>query len=172
MSVRILSTVETSCTTNPQQIAVMELEGYSWPTTTSFVDNAIVLLWRNFLSPEFGTESQREVPSKFWRYPSFLMTQCGIDGRKPPCQKQLDSSSGFDTIPACDGRTVRHTMTEYTALAWRRAVKSKIELHDAGTVVAYTERNGVKRLRCTKWSRGFKNKQGEKSPDKTYYREV
>ena len=132
MSVRILSTVETSYTTNPQQIAVMELEGYSWPTTTSFVDNAIVLLWRNFLSPEFGTESQREVPSKFWRYPSFLMTQCGIDGRKPPCQKQLDSSSGFDTIPACDGRTVRHTMTAYTALAWRRAVKSKIKLHDTG----------------------------------------
>jgi len=28
-SVKILSTVETSCTTNPQQIAVMELEGYS-----------------------------------------------------------------------------------------------------------------------------------------------
>ena len=31
MSVRILSTVET-IPTNPQQIAVMELEGYSWPT--------------------------------------------------------------------------------------------------------------------------------------------
>jgi len=29
MSVKILSTVETSCITNPQQIAVMELEGYS-----------------------------------------------------------------------------------------------------------------------------------------------
>jgi len=28
-SVKILSTLETSCTTNPQQIAVMELEGYS-----------------------------------------------------------------------------------------------------------------------------------------------
>jgi len=33
LSVKILSiTVETSCTTNPQQIKVMELEGYSWPT--------------------------------------------------------------------------------------------------------------------------------------------
>ena len=34
MSVKILSTVETSCTTNPQQIAAMELKGYrpSWPT--------------------------------------------------------------------------------------------------------------------------------------------
>jgi len=68
MSVKILSTVETSCTTNPQHIEVMELEGYSRPTcskqlrldrglsyrcrqqarpststttTTSFVNNAI-----------------------------------------------------------------------------------------------------------------------------------
>jgi len=32
MSVKILSTVETSCTTNAQQIKIMELEGYSWPT--------------------------------------------------------------------------------------------------------------------------------------------
>ena len=32
MSVKILSTVETSCKTNPQLIEVMELKGYSWPT--------------------------------------------------------------------------------------------------------------------------------------------
>ena len=32
VSVKILSTVETSCTTNPQQLAVIKLEGYSWPT--------------------------------------------------------------------------------------------------------------------------------------------
>ena len=32
ISVNILSTVETIGTTNPQQIAVIELEGYSWPT--------------------------------------------------------------------------------------------------------------------------------------------
>jgi len=30
-------------------------------TTTSFVDNAIDLPWRNFLSPEFVTKSQMEV---------------------------------------------------------------------------------------------------------------
>ena len=30
LSVKILSITETSCTTNPQQIAVIELEGYSW----------------------------------------------------------------------------------------------------------------------------------------------
>jgi len=83
MSLKILSTVETSCTTNPQQIAG---EGYTVDrlvinshdsstrlsyrcrqqiqpsTTTRFVDNAMDLSWRNFLSPEFGTKSQREVP--------------------------------------------------------------------------------------------------------------
>jgi len=32
MSVKILSTVEKSCTTNPQQIKAMELESYSWGT--------------------------------------------------------------------------------------------------------------------------------------------
>jgi len=32
LSVNILSTVETSCTTNAQRLAVMELEGYSWST--------------------------------------------------------------------------------------------------------------------------------------------
>jgi len=65
-----------NCTTNPQEIAVMELEGYSRPTcgkqprlvdccvgvtrpstTTRFVDNE-----STFLSTEFRTNSQREVP--------------------------------------------------------------------------------------------------------------
>jgi len=32
MSVKILSTVESNCTTNPQQIDVKELEGYRWST--------------------------------------------------------------------------------------------------------------------------------------------
>ena len=32
VSQNIVNTVETSCITNPQQIAVMELEGYSWST--------------------------------------------------------------------------------------------------------------------------------------------
>jgi len=31
VSQNIVNTVETSCITNPQQIEVMELEGYSWP---------------------------------------------------------------------------------------------------------------------------------------------
>jgi len=32
MTVKIVSIVETICTTNAQQIEVTELEGYSWPT--------------------------------------------------------------------------------------------------------------------------------------------
>ena len=62
----------------------MELEGYSWSTGKHprlvdccigvvnkldrrrrrrvFDDNAIDLPWRNFLSSEFGTKFQREVP--------------------------------------------------------------------------------------------------------------
>ena len=34
----------------------------------------IDLPWRNFLSPEFGTKFQREIPS-FWGLPNFLITQ-------------------------------------------------------------------------------------------------
>ena len=44
-----------------------------------------------------------------------------------PKKNQLDSSSHFDTIPACDrrtdGQTDGHTETSYAALAKRRAVK-------------------------------------------------
>jgi len=84
MAVKIVSIVETSFTTNAQQIEVTELEGYSWPTCSKqprlvdclvgvvnkldrrrrrrrVVDNAIDLPWRNFLSSGFGTKSQREV---------------------------------------------------------------------------------------------------------------
>ena len=67
---------------------------------TSFVDHTIDLMWRNFLSPEFGAKFQRfqrKVPL-FWRYPNLLTTQ-------------------FRYKPACDGRTDRHTTTAYTALA-------------------------------------------------------
>jgi len=78
--------VGTNCTTNPEQIEIVELEGHSplmynelcasshdafdrsigdvvqARPSTSFVDNAIDLPWRNFLSPEFAAKFQREVP--------------------------------------------------------------------------------------------------------------
>ena len=75
----------TSCTTNPEQIEVMELNGCSRPTcnklcafsydaldcrrcnprarpSTSCADHTISLQWRIFLSPEFGVKFQTEVP--------------------------------------------------------------------------------------------------------------
>ena len=74
---------ETTCTTNPEQIEVMESEGCSRPTcnklcasshgaldrrrcnpqerpSTSFVDHTIDLPWRNFLRPEFGAKFYRD----------------------------------------------------------------------------------------------------------------
>jgi len=53
-------------------------------TTTSFVDNAIDFEVAKFLSPEFGIKFHGKYPN-FWRYPNFLIAQCGIGGRKPPC---------------------------------------------------------------------------------------
>ena len=41
----------------------------------------------------------------FWKYPSFLLTQCTTGGRKLPCQNQLDSFSRLDRTPNCDGQT-------------------------------------------------------------------
>jgi len=38
-------------------------------------------------------------------------------------KNQLDSSSRFDKMPACDRRTDGHTTTAYNALATRRTVK-------------------------------------------------
>ena len=96
---------------SPQQIAVMELQGYSWSTcskqprfvdcrtacrqqarpstttttTTSFVDNAIDLPRQNFLCPEFGTKCQREVPL-FLKIPKYSYNTVWDSGRKPPCQ--------------------------------------------------------------------------------------
>ena len=83
----------TTCTRNPEQIEVMELEGYSRPTfnklcasshysldrrtcntqarpSTSFVDHTIDLSRRNFLSPEFVAKFQRKV-SLFLEVPEF-----------------------------------------------------------------------------------------------------
>ena len=51
LSVKILSTVETTCTKNPQQIAVMQLEGYSRPTCSkqhfSFISVSTVIYGTN-----------------------------------------------------------------------------------------------------------------------------
>ena len=65
--------------------------------TTSFADNAINV-------PESGTSARGKYPN-FWRYPNFLITQCGIDGRKLPDQKPARFVQSVDTIPAYDRQT-------------------------------------------------------------------
>ena len=111
MSVRILSTVERICTTNPQQNEVMELEGYSSPTCSKqprLVDcrigvvnkldcrrrrrRRVLLTKRSTCRGEIFSKSGvwDKVPEgkypNFWRYPNVFKAQCGIGGRKPPYQ--------------------------------------------------------------------------------------
>jgi len=140
MSVKILSTVETSSTANPQQIAVMELEGYSRPTCSKQARlvncrigvvnkldrrrrRRVLLTTRSTCRGEiFQVRSSGQSPRgkypNFWRYQYFLTTEGGLGGRTPPCQKQLDSSGCFDKYPlVTDGRTDGHATTAYTALA-------------------------------------------------------
>jgi len=145
MSVRILSTVET-CTTNPQ-IAVMELDGYSWPTrrevnskqsrlvgcstgvvnkldrpsttTTRFVDNTIDFpRWK---VPSLWQSLRGKHPN-FLEIPKFPYWSAVWEVELSlPAKTQLDSSIRFDTTPACDGQTDGrmdgHTTTAYAALA-------------------------------------------------------
>jgi len=99
---------------------------YRRRTATSFLTAQSTCLhctWQNFLSSEFETKFQRKGP--FWGYPNF---QFRIGRRRPPCHKPAPlklrpygamqicllllllllwyySSSRFDTIPTCDGRT-------------------------------------------------------------------
>jgi len=91
MSVKILSTVETSCTTQPEQIELVELAGYSWrtcskkaqlvdcrigvvnkldrrrqhifDTATNAVYNAIDSTWRNFKSGVGDKDPEGSTPN-------------------------------------------------------------------------------------------------------------
>ena len=98
----------TNCTTNPEQIEIMELEGYSplmynelcasshdafdrpigdvvqARPSTSFVDNAIDLPWRNL--EDWEKQICAGKYPYFGRCQNFLITQCKIGGRKLPCQ--------------------------------------------------------------------------------------
>ena len=143
MSVRILSTVETSCTTNPQQIEVMELEGYSRPTCSKqprLVDCRIgvvnkldrrrrqlrVLLTARSTRRGEIFEVRSLEQSSSGKYPNFgdsqiyLKYSLGQIKGSLHTKNQLDSSSRFDTISACgrraDGRTDKHTNTANTSL--------------------------------------------------------
>ena len=114
-----------SCTTN-----WMELDGYGWPIVVKqppLINCHIGVVdklgrprqWRHVLlimrltcpgeieiskSWVWGKVSEGSTLT-FWDTQVSFITQCEIGGRKPTCQEQLDSSSPFDTIPACDEQT-------------------------------------------------------------------
>jgi len=113
-----------------QQIEVMELDGYGWPIVVKqppLINCHIGVVdklgrprqWRHVLlimrltcpgeieiskSWVWGKVSEGSTLT-FWDTQVSFITQCEIGGRKPTCQEQLDSSSPFDTIPACDEQT-------------------------------------------------------------------
>jgi len=56
--------------------------------------------------PEFGASSRGKYLN-FLEIDEFPDNTVRDRWKEALCQKQLDSSGGFDTIPACDGRTDR-----------------------------------------------------------------
>ena len=73
----------------------MELPGYSWPELLGYS------------CPEFGTKPQREVPLTSGDIQISLQHSVGYVEASLPVKNQLDSSSSFDRIPACDGQMDR-----------------------------------------------------------------
>ena len=111
ISVKILSTVETSPTTNPWKIEVMELKGYSWLTCSKqpwLIDCCITIIhkldhWRQ----EFCWQHDQLAMAKFSKsgvldkvpeksavilgdtHISLQHRVSGIGGKKPPYQKPV-----------------------------------------------------------------------------------
>ena len=48
-----------------------------------------------------GMGIKSEASWDWYRYPNYLITQCGIRGGNSPRQNQLDPTSRFDIIRAC-----------------------------------------------------------------------
>ena len=83
MSVKILSTVETLCAINPQQIEVRELKGYSWPTCCKqprLVDSCV-------LSSTVVVDDEFVDRCCFLEIPKFpYNTMWDMDEREHPCR--------------------------------------------------------------------------------------
>ena len=113
-------------------------------TKTSFLDDAIDVLWRNFVSPEFGTSARGKYPN-FWLYPNILTTQCRIASMP----KQLHSSTRFDTIPACDRRTEgRKDRQAYDDSIYIASIASRSENKSEYSINEVTVRRARLVLRC------------------------
>ena len=146
--VNCCTTVETSCTANPQQHKGIEIESYSWPTCSrqprrlsfrcrqqarpwmSFVDNVIDLSWRNMAKStkvrNKVTKFQMKV-SLFWEVPKFP----GKTVWDTVCQKRARFTQRFQcntSLWRMDG----HMTTAYTVLAQLCMVKMKKCINTTG----------------------------------------
>ena len=149
MSVEILSTVETSCTTNPQQIAVTESgvtvdrlavqfslnKQFKQPRLVDCRTGVVNKLDRRRRRRRVLLTTRSTCRGEIHKVRSLdihkchslnsLIKQCGIGGRQPPCMPKPVVSIQYRLVTdgRTDGRTDGHMMTANTALAWRRAVK-------------------------------------------------
>jgi len=111
-----------SCTTSPQQIEAMELDGCD-QTVDEFCWQHDRLAGAKFAKSGVWGQSSRGKCPYFWRCPNSLkLFRTSRGRRKLPYQNQLDSFSLFDRTLTCD----RHRAMEYTCtvLAERCAVKT------------------------------------------------
>jgi len=83
--------------------------------STSIVDNTIDL-WRNFLSPEFGTNWDKWKYPYFWRYPNFFITQYTTGGNR-----QTDYT-GPQSVP----RSVKIGALEFSAKRYSRLLEKSV----------------------------------------------
>ena len=147
LSVKILSTAETKCTTNPQ-IKVIELEGYRWSTCSKqpwFIDWSIgvvnkldrrrrlrrVLLttrstWRGEIEISKSVvwdKVQEGITLIFGDTQISLQHSVGYVEESLHAKNQLDSSSPFHATPAYDGQTDGQTDRQTRDDSIYRAVK-------------------------------------------------
>ena len=91
--VNCCTTAGTSCTTNPQQIEIMELEHTVDRRTVSYVRLAVhdaysvvgVVNKLDYRRVLLITSPRGKYPD-IWRYRNFIVTQCRIGGRKVRCR--------------------------------------------------------------------------------------
>jgi len=116
-------------------------------TTTSMSLLTTRSTCRGEIFRSLGQSPRGKYPS-LCRYQISLQHSVGYVEGNLPAKTQLDSSSRFDTIPACggqtNGQTEGHTTTKYTALGWRRAVKMFLKTERPTRTCAHVRRDRSK----------------------------
>ena len=90
-------------------------------SSTSFVDNAIDLSWQNFLKSTLWDKLEEGSSLRlFQKCLSFLKTQHRLVEESFHAETRLDSTSHFDTMPACEGQTDAYIIRTNSLLSkWR-----------------------------------------------------